>query len=477
VNDMGQYIEESISTHAKGENYKILNELYAHVEYKSLWLGSDRRISHALDVLQNSKYNYKNKPFDIDQIKKILFRLDNEQMSLGIKLRLYAILDIKITNSLLSLVRFVHIGDVDWDLVKRKLKKLRKSNNIKANWDFNIKSMPSAASIYDGLSQYDITEYLDSLLPLRDRYISLIHLLRQYKSQKKSAKKVQSIIVNLDKTKLYPSSFESEYVEINIPDYRLRYYKDSMQLFRTNIVVGKISRPTPMFDDYIKYVVLNPTWTIPDSLIKKDLIHMLKQNPNYLEENNIYVNGAFGAQKLDMQKLFTYEKSKKRVPYSFVQYAGKTNALGRIKFMFPNQYAVYLHDTDNKYLLDRQYRIYSSGCMRVKSPFTLYKYLMGSDYDDAKTQKILKSLKPKTVHLPRKVPIHILYFTVFVEDQKAHFKYDIYAYDQIIAESTAGNKKATFHMPKNRFVVVDEKGNKSPYDPEKKSNIEYKNLY
>ncbi|MEA2028510.1 MAG: L,D-transpeptidase family protein, partial [Campylobacterota bacterium] len=315
------------------------------------------------------------------------------------------------------------------------------------------------------------------LLPLHDRYISLIHLLRQYKNQKKSKKKIQAIIVNLDKTKLYPSSFESEYVEINIPDYRLRYYKDDMRLFRTNIVVGKISRPTPMFDDYIKYVVLNPTWTIPDSLIKKDLIHMLKHNPNYLEENNIYVNGAFGAKKLDMQKLFSYEKSQKRVPYSFVQHAGKTNALGRIKFMFPNQYAVYLHDTDNRYLLDRKYRIYSSGCMRVKSPFELYKYLMGDDYNHAKTQKVLDSLKPKTVHLPRKVPIHILYFTVFVEDQKAYFKYDIYAYDQIIAESTAGNKKPTFHMPKNRFVVVDEKGNKSPYNPEKKSKIEYQNLY
>ena len=102
---------------------------------------------------------------------------------------------------------------------------------------------------------------------------------------------------------------------------------------------------------------------------------------------------------------------------------------------------------------------------------------MGDDYEHAKTQKILDSLKPKTVHLPRKVPIHILYFTVFVEDQKAYFKYDIYAYDKIIEESTAGNKKPTFHMPKNRFVVVDEKGNKSPYNPEKKSKIEYQNLY
>jgi len=474
---MAQPIQEYTIVHTSKENRAIVGALYTQSEHKPFWVGSDARIAKVVDALQSTRYNYKNKSFGMGEIKKILFRLDNEKMSLGVKLRLYAILDIKLTNAFVSLVRFIQVGDVDWFLVKEKLEALRESNDIKANWEMNPKNMPSVESIYNAMVDHNIEGYLDSLLPLKERYLNLIRLLKQYRHYKEDPKKIQSLIVNLDKTKLYPPSLDPEHVEINLPDYQLRYYREGERLFKTNIVVGKISRPTPIFNDYIRFAVINPTWTVPDSLIKRDLIHVLKHNPNYLEENNIYVNGAFGAKKLDMEKLFSYEESDKRVPYSFVQHAGKTNALGRIKFMFPNKYAVYLHDTDNKYLLDRQYRIYSSGCMRVKNPFTLLRYLMGDKYDKQEIDEILDSLKPKTVHLPRKVPINILYFTAYVEDNKAYFKYDIYAYDQIIAESTEGNKKSTFKLPKNRFVVVDEKGNTSPYDPEKKAPIDYENLY
>jgi murein L,D-transpeptidase YcbB/YkuD len=549
---IAEHIEEYISAHTDSKNRVLVRSLYATSGYKPFWVASDKRIADLIRTLQDIKYNYKEKPFDNYDIKRLLYRLDNESMSLGVKMRLYAIIDIKLTNSFVSLVRFVRVGDVDWHLVKRKLKDLRESDNIKANWEFNPKSMPSDESIYRAIANGNLSSYLDSLISMKNRYMGLISILKKYQYAKSikvaygsdlkvgmsdgrvhsikeilknsgdlpqdaymsnkfdtlleqsvisyqkrhnlpatgivdrvttyymnqpANKKLKAVIVNLDKTKLYPRSFEDEHVEINLPDYQLRYYRDGMQLFKTNIVIGKISRPTPMFHDYIKFAVVNPTWTIPDSLIKRDLIHVLKQNPNYLEENNIYVNGAFGAKKLNMEKLFSYEGSKKRVPYSFVQHAGKTNALGRVKFMFPNRYAVYLHDTDNKYLLDRRYRIYSSGCMRVKNPFTLMKYLMGSKYNESKMQKILDSLKPTTVHLPRKVPIHIIYFTVYTENGKAYFKNDIYQYDKIIEESTEGNRKETFTMPKNRLIVVDEKGNKSPYDPEKKSTIKYKNLY
>ncbi len=458
-------------------NGSAVYDIYAKAGYKPLWVVSRQRIDDMRAALKSIKYNYKGKSFNQAKIAKLLSRIDNENMDIMQKLQLYAIVDIELTNAFVSLVHFVHVGDVDWDLVQRKLKNLRKTNDIRANWEMHPKSMPSSNTLYHAITYGDIHNYLDSLISMKDRYASLVTLLQQYKRKKKPKDKLNAIIVNLDKTKLYPRSFEDRHVEINLPDYRLRYYQDGMELFKTNIVVGKISRPTPMFDNYIKFVVLNPTWTVPYSLIKRDLIHVLKYNPNYLEENNIYVNGAFGAKKLDMQKLFSYEHSKQRVPYSFVQHAGKTNALGRIKFMFPNKYAVYLHDTDNKYLLDREYRIYSSGCMRVKNPFTFLRYLMGDRYDKQKIDKILDSLEPATVHLPRPIPMHILYFTVYVENNQAHFKYDIYAYDQIIAQSTQENRHETFVLPKNRFVVIDEKGNSSPYDPEKKAPIDYENLY
>jgi murein L,D-transpeptidase YcbB/YkuD len=152
-----------------------------------------------------------------------------------------------------------------------------------------------------------------------------------------------------------------------------------------------------------------------------------------------------------------YEHSDKHVPYRFVQYPGDTNALGRIKFMFPNKYSVYLHDTDNKTLLTRRYKIYSSGCMRVERPFELMRILLKharGTYTKEDIDAIIATNKPKIIRLKEAIPIHILYFTVFEEDGLAYFKNDIYLYDKIIEESAEGHKKLTFTMPKNRMGHV-----------------------
>jgi murein L,D-transpeptidase YcbB/YkuD len=268
---------------------------------------------------------------------------------------------------------------------------------------------------------------------------------------------IQAIITNLDKTKLYPKAFEDEYVEVNIPDFNLRYYKDQKKIMKKGIVVGRIDRPTPLFSDVINYMVLNPTWTIPDNLIKRDLIPVLRENPNYLEENNIHAFKGKKEIEITQEMLDPYEKSEKPVPYRFVQYPGDTNALGRVKFMFPNKYAVYLHDTDNKSLLSRRYKIYSSGCMRVEKPFELVDTLLEhtwKSYSKSKIDEILESNEPTTIHLRKAIPIHIVYFTVYEEDGLAYFKNDIYLYDKIIEESVVGNKKATFTVPKKRMISV-----------------------
>ncbi len=268
---------------------------------------------------------------------------------------------------------------------------------------------------------------------------------------------IQAIITNLDKTKLYPKQFEDEYIEVNIPDFNLRYYKDHERIVKKGIVVGRIDRPTPLFSNAIRYMVLNPTWTITDNLIKRDLIPVLRKNPMYLEENNIHVFKGNKEINITQEMLDPYEKSEERVPYRFVQFPGETNALGRVKFMFPNKYAVYLHDTDNKSLLSRRYKIYSSGCMRVEKPFDLVYILLEhtwKSYSQSKIDEILESNEPTTISLKKPIPIHIVYFTVYEEDGLAYFKNDIYLYDKIIEESVVGNKKSTFTIPKKRMISV-----------------------
>jgi murein L,D-transpeptidase YcbB/YkuD len=268
---------------------------------------------------------------------------------------------------------------------------------------------------------------------------------------------IQAIITNLDKTKLYPKAFEDEHIEVNVPDFNLRYYKEHKMIMKKGIVVGRIDRPTPIFSDAIRYMVLNPTWTITDNLVKRDLIPVLRENPMYMEENNIHAFRGKKEVEVTQEMLDPYEKSDKKVPYRFVQFPGDNNALGRVKFMFPNKYHVYLHDTDNKSLLERRYKIYSSGCMRLEQPFELVSLLLEhvkKSYSQSQIDKILESNKPTTIGLRSTVPIHMIYFTVYEEDGLAYFKNDIYLYDKIIEESVVGNKKATFSVPKKRMISV-----------------------
>ena len=313
-------------------------------------------------------------------------------------------------------------------------------------------------------SKFD-KELQHAILTYQKRYLlkvnGVIDKTVTYYLNQPAKNNIQAIITNLDKTKLYPKQFESEHIEVNIPDFNLRYYRNNNMIMKMGVVVGRIDRPTPLFADKIKYMVLNPTWTIPDSLIKRDLIHVLRENPMYLEENNIHVFKGKKEIQITQTMLDPYEHSKKRVPYRFVQFPGDNNALGRVKFMFPNKYAVYLHDTDNKSLLNRRYKIYSSGCMRVGKPFelvdTLLEHAKGS-YSQSKIEAILETNKPTTIKLSTPVPVHIVYFTVYEEDGLAYFKNDIYLYDKIIEESVNGHKKSTFSVPKKRMISVKKQG-------------------
>ena len=531
-------------------NKNIIINLYEKNAYKPLWVGSANAGKQAqlITALNNPLYNYKNKPMGRKKIKHLFFLLDNDEISDSQKSEVYARLDMLLSNSYVSLIRFIIQGDVDWELVKRKMRALKESDDIQAKWEITPKSFPQTANLYNAIATAEIKSYFNSLIPMERRYINLIHLLKDYRRMSKFPKiaytnkilkygdrdkriiqikkrlqisgdysksaainnqfdaelqqavltyqkrynlkvdgkvdkvmtyylnlpvkkNIQMIIVNLDICKLYPKHFENEYVEVNIPDFNLRYYRDREMLFKTGIVVGRIDRPTPIFSDTITYMVLNPTWTIPDNLIKRDLIHVLRENPLYLQENNIRVFSGNKEVYISSADLEAYEFSSKKVPYRFVQYPGDSNALGRIKFMFPNKYAVYLHDTDNKSLLERRYKIYSSGCMRVDRPFDLMKILLThtkGNYTQERIQNILDSMKPTTIKLTKPIPIHILYFTVYKEDGLAYFKNDIYLYNQIIWESSTGHKKATFTIPKKRFIDVKKNGSSQAQIEQKK---------
>lgn len=534
-------ILNSLQNHLQGENKTIVRNIYAQTGYASLWIGSDNdtKSSRLIQALKNPLFNYKNRLFNQKEIGKLFYLLDNEHISMNHKTKIYARLDVMLTNSFVRLIRFMVQGDIDWSLVQKKLKALKKSDDIASTWEMSHKAMPHTSFIVNAIHSSNIHDYLSTLIPMEQRYRKLINILLAYRAMPtfkripytgkvlhlgsssqtikklkrrlqisgdyprntsinstfdkmlKSAvikfqkrylleitgavdstmiyylnrpklERIQAIITNLDKTKLYPKSFESEHIEVNIPDFNLRYYKNNQKIMKMGLIVGRIDRPTPLFHSKVNYMVLNPTWTIPDNLIKRDLIHVLRENPYYLEENNIHVFKGKKELQVTSSQLDPYEHSKKRVPYRFVQFPGENNALGRVKFMFPNKYAVYLHDTDNKSLFPRRYKVYSSGCMRVEKPFKLMHTLLAhsSGYSPSKLESIFASNKPKTIKLKRSIPVHMLYFTVYEEDGLSYFKHDIYLYDKIIEESVEGYSKPTFSIPTKRMIQVKKQGEK-----------------
>ncbi len=294
-------------------------------------------------------------------------------------------------------------------------------------------------------------KFKHALLSYKDRFNleknGLLDKITIYYMNKPVKFLIEDIITNLDKLKVFPDEFPNEVVMVNIPEFRMNYYKDGYPILSMNAVVGRDERPTPIFSSTMTYLELNPNWNIPENLVRRDLIPALVEHPNYLKEHNIHVFKGWSKKSKDLQSTFNAtqllpykDKSAGHIPYRFVQYPGDDNALGRVKFMFPNKYSVYLHDTDNKELLTRRYRVYSSGCMRLQHPFKFLEALKPRLKSSSRQiEKYLDSGKTKVLRFKKKLAVQTVYFTVFQRNGLTYFRKDIYGYDKFIQESVKTN--------------------------------------
>jgi murein L,D-transpeptidase YcbB/YkuD len=212
------------------------------------------------------------------------------------------------------------------------------------------------------------------------------------------------------------------------------------------VQVGKSYHQTPVFRDEITYIAINPTWTVPYSIATKEMLPKLKNDPTYLASREFDVKDRNGnivdSTQIDWQSL-----SRGNFPYTLVQRPGPANALGRVKFMFPNKHAVYLHDTPSKYLFERAGRAFSHGCIRTQNPFDLAELLLASQgWDRQRIQETLDSKQLTNVVLEKPMPVLLTYFTARADpDGTVHFFDDIYQRDQRVAEALA--KPFSFDLP------------------------------
>lgn len=197
-------------------------------------------------------------------------------------------------------------------------------------------------------------------------------------------------------------------------------------------MVGKPYRQTPVFRGDIRYMELNPTWTVPPTILRKDILPAVKRDPGYLAEKNISVIDRDG--KIVDPSTVNWQDYTRGVPYTLRQKPGPRNALGRIKFIFPNEHFVFLHDTPSRGLFDRAERAFSSGCIRVENPMAFAELLMDldnqSDWDQAALEKVLDTRQTRRIHMKTPMPVLILYLTASVDTgNRVLFMRDVYDRD------------------------------------------------
>lgn len=230
--------------------------------------------------------------------------------------------------------------------------------------------------------------------------------------------RIKQMLINLERMKWMPEA-PSTYLLANIPEYRLHVVENNKEVLGMNIVVGKAANRSVIFSDDLKYVVFSPYWNIPRSIVRNEIVPAINRSSTYLARKNMEVTGYSGGLPVVRQK------------------PGGANALGNVKFIFPNSYNIYFHDTPSKSLFSRQERAFSHGCIRLQQPFDLAVYLLRNqpEWTKEKIKAAMNSSNEKWVTLNKIVPVFITYFTSWVDaDGLLHFADDIYGHDKKLAE-------------------------------------------
>ncbi len=255
--------------------------------------------------------------------------------------------------------------------------------------------------------------------------------------------RIDQIRVNLERARWVFDDIEPHFIIVNIAGFKAYVVRDGEIEWETQVQVGKTYHQTPVFRDEMKYVVFNPTWTVPYSIATKEMLPRIKNDPTYFDTRDFDIKDRSGA-IVDPKSIDWSQLSRANFPYTFVQRPGPRNALGRVKFIFPNQYSVYMHDTPSKSLFGRAERAFSHGCVRTQNPFELAEVLLADKgYDQAKIQETLDSLETTTVYLSQPIPVFLLYWTAEIgPDGDMMFYTDVYSRDARIASKMAEPFKA-----------------------------------
>ena len=300
---------------------------------------------------------------------------------------------------------------------------------IYAQWVVKPKQEDLAALLNQAISSHEIRRALQDLAPMHQQYKGLQAALAN--ERKTPTGHLDQIRMNLERWRWMPRNLGDRYILVNVPAYQMQVMEGETSALATRVIVGQPKNPTPLFSDEMTNVVFSPTWNIPESIIRKEMVPHQVNDPSYLERHDIEVVGTSG-DAVDLESLdWTDEQAVDGL--HFRQAPGPQNALGFVKFIFPNEFDVYLHDTPSRSLFNKPSRALSHGCIRIENPVALAQYLMRDrpEWTAERISDAMSGEREQAVPLKEHLPVHIGYWTAWVNaDGSVTYTDDPYKLDE-----------------------------------------------
>ncbi|RLA64512.1 MAG: L,D-transpeptidase [Epsilonproteobacteria bacterium] len=383
---------------------------------------------------QGWRYSQKNEFLDILKVDKYASICKQKKQYESVKESRNSKL---MTQLLIAYANNLANGCIDLDTFNASQEK-RVKRKIATHYSTYLQEVHSSDIIRKLKAGQSIEQILKPYIP---EYAQFFELEKRYTLLKKdnntSKKVLHKIRLNMERIKLMKPGLGQNYALVNIPEFVLRVIEEDNTTISMAVVVGKRHMQTPIFSADLQYITLNPQWSVPDSIARNEVIPDMLKDPEYLKKHNMVIRRSYDlsseAISADTVDWAPYVGGKGDVPYKFIEIPSRGNGLGRVKFIFPNDHSVYMHDTQSKNLFKRKVRTYSHGCVRLANPKAMLSHV--SENYTAKNQDEIKtyydSLKTHHVGLKKRLPVHTAYLTMYVNERGQLLSFrDIYGFDK-----------------------------------------------
>ena len=286
---------------------------------------------------------------------------------------------------------------------------------VHSNWLTDSKKEDLSARLADAIVNNRVRASLEDLAPSHPQYKGLQAALAL--EQANPSGKADVIRMNLERWRWAPRNLGDRYVLVNVPAYVLQVMEHDQPVLSMRVIVGDPEHQTPLFSDEMTYIVFSPYWNIPPNILREETLPRLARDPDFLRRNNIEVVGTSGvAEDVDAESIDWSDESITK-GLRFRQRPGADNALGLVKFIFPNHFSIYLHDTPGDRLFFKEKRPLSHGCIRIEDPVAMAKYVMRDqpEWTETRIRTAMDARREQTVRLKSPIPVHIGYWTAWVE--------------------------------------------------------------